>query len=57
MGGRNEPDAAEWTQALPGAPAMAKRVEQGKKQVVEQEIKGKTFGAISLSATASRLGN
>ena len=38
-------------------PAMAKRVEKGKKQFVGNEIKGKTLGVIGLGAIGSRVAN
>ena len=44
-GSRNVAAAAQWTQGLAGDPAMAKRVEKGKKQFVGNEIKGKTLAS------------
>ena len=56
-GSRNVAAAAQWTQGLAGDPAMAKRVEKGKKQFVGNEIKGKTLGVIGLGAIGARVAN
>ena len=56
-GSRNVAAAAQWTQGLAGDPAMAKRVEKGKKQFVGNEIKGKTLGVIGLGAIGALIAN
>jgi len=56
-GSRNLAAAAQWTQALQGTADMAKAVENGKKQFVGNEIKGKTLGVIGLGAIGAKVAN
>ncbi len=56
-GSRNVSDAAAWTLGLSGDTSMAKSVEQGKKQFVGGEIKGKTLGVIGLGAIGAKVAN
>ncbi|MBQ7859851.1 MAG: phosphoglycerate dehydrogenase [Faecalibacterium sp.] len=56
-GSRNVAAAAQWTQGLTGDPAIAKTVEQGKKQFVGGEIKDKVLGVIGLGAIGAKVAN